>query len=97
MKRSGNQPYILGTSSNLMGICFILITGFKLTKSNEGTWADESAMAAAVMFLVSCIFSYISMRGGRNETRHETIADYLFLGGLFTLSASVLIFTTGML
>jgi hypothetical protein len=97
MKRSGNQPYILSTSSNLMGICFILITGFKLTKSNEGTMADEVSMAAAVMFLVSCIFSYMSMRGGKNEARHETIADYLFLGGLFTLSAAVLIFSTGMI
>jgi hypothetical protein len=49
------------------------------------------------MFLVSCIFSYMSMRGGKNEARHETIADYLFLGGLFTLSAAVLIFSTGMI
>lgn len=88
----GKQPHILNASSNLLGICFVLVTGLKLTKASDNTWADEVSLVAALALLSSCVLSYISMRSEHESTRFERIADYLFLFGLFTLFVAVLAF-----
>lgn len=88
----GKQPHILNAASNLLGICFVLITALKLTKAADVTWADEIAMFAAIALLGSCVLSYISLRNPRDDQRYEKIADYLFLSSLFALFIAVLIF-----
>lgn len=88
----GKQPHILNASSNLLGICFVLITGLKLSKASDNTFADEISLLAALCLLASCTLSYIAMRGTKNSQRCETIADYCFLIGLFSLFVAVLAF-----
>jgi hypothetical protein len=89
---NGKQPHILNASSNLLGICFVLVTGLKLTKASDNTWADEISLVAALALLSSCVISYLSMRSKRRAERYERVADYLFLFGLFTLSLAVVAF-----
>lgn len=89
---TGKQPHILNASSNLLGICFVLVTGLKLTKASDNTWADEISLMAAFALLSSCVLSYISMRSERKSRHCESFADYLFLFGLLSLFAAVLAF-----
>ncbi|TAH37793.1 MAG: hypothetical protein EYC62_00755 [Alphaproteobacteria bacterium] len=90
-------PHILNAASNLLGICFILITGIKLTARDVNTLADEITVFAAFCFLSSCILSYSAMRSERNSSRFEDFADHAFMLGLIILFIAVFIFAGGIL
>lgn len=80
------SSHILNTSSNLLGLCFIVLTSIKVLNLKDATIIDEIATLAIIMFMASCILSFISMR--RNEkssVRLEKLADIFFLSGLFLL------------
>ena len=89
-----NKPHILSTSANLMGICFVIITGLRITNRAAKTCADEICLGAAFCFLVSCFFSYLSLRSTK-ETKlpWEVWADYGFLAGITGLFVAVCILT----
>ena len=50
-------PHILNAASNLLGICFVLITGLKVSGASMGTPLDEIAIFTALLFVTSCILS----------------------------------------
>lgn len=87
MPSNNDKPsHILNTSSNLLGLCFIVLTSIKVLNLKDATIIDEIATLAIVMFMISCILSFLSMR--KNETsnnRLEKVADVFFLSGLFLL------------
>ena len=89
---SGKQPHILNASSSLLGICFVIVTGLKITGVSRHTLADETSLVAAAGFAASCVSSYASMRAGRNAMTYEQIADYLFFASLLLLFGAVLVF-----
>jgi hypothetical protein len=89
---TGKQPHILNASSNLVGICLVLVTGLKLTGASDHTLADEISVGSAFAFIISCVTSYLSMRIAKRASFYETIADYLFLLGMFTLFIAVTAF-----
>jgi hypothetical protein len=95
--KQGKQPYILNASCNLMGICFIVITGLKITNLSLATYADETSSFAALLFMVSCVMSYLSIRQEKYEQRYENIADGFFLGGMVLLFAAVIMFANNIL
>lgn len=94
--KHGQQPHILTTASNLLGICLILITGIKFTNANLTTYADEVATVASISFLISCLLSYVSLRTDdeKDEALLEKIADICFILGLLTLFGAVIMFST---
>lgn len=90
--RNDKSPHVLNASSNLLGLCFIVLTSIKVLNLRDATILDEIATLAIVMFMTSCILSFLSIRSeniNRNQ-RLEKIADVFFLSGLFMLFASAM-------
>jgi len=80
------SPHILSTSANLLGICFIVLTSLKKLNLADSSIIDEFAVAAVILFMTSCILSFISMRkGDAVSQRLEKTADFIFLSGLVVL------------
>ena len=78
------SPYILNTSSNLLGLCLIVMTSLKIANKSEAGFIDELTGLASVLLMGSCVLSFLSMRtlnAGRGD-RLESAADVVFIGGL---------------
>lgn len=86
-------PHILNASSNLLGICFIIITGLRLTNESSNTLVS---LFAALNFLAACVLSYLSIRIEKETIRLERWADYLFLIGMTSLFVAILAFSKGL-
>jgi hypothetical protein len=85
------ESHIIAASANLLGICFVIITGLKLTGVSGGTAADELCIAASVGFMVSCISAYLSLRTERDTRLLERVADVAFLLSMLSLFVAVLV------
>jgi len=92
-------PHILTASSNLLGICFLIVTSLKVLHLNGGTYMDELATIALVLFMASCIFSFLSIRSKNKKYTgiYETIADYIFLTGLMSLFLIAIFFVLNLI
>src|SRR5262249_43549330 len=83
------HPHILNAASNLLGICFVIIGALKLTSSNARSYADETAWAAAVMFLISIVASYCAIRSGDRLEWLTVAADASFFVAIFLLAIAM--------
>ncbi|MEO6316464.1 MAG: hypothetical protein ABIU63_05550 [Chitinophagaceae bacterium] len=93
-EQNEKSPHILNASSNLLGICFIVLTSLKLLNKSETTVIDEVTVVAIILFMASCILSFLSIRGvNKKSFFFEKSADILFLGGLFLLFITTLLFS----
>lgn len=50
----------------MLGICFVIITGFKLTGVSDGMLAEELCIATSVAFMTASIYAYLSLRTERD-------------------------------
>ncbi len=79
--------HILPTSSNLLGLCFVILSFIKFwTKGGIQTIIDDLVGCATILFLISSVLSYTSMRSKKKSDFFEKIADMVFLFGLFFLT-----------
>ena len=85
--KEDKSPHILNTSSNLLGICFLVLTYIKALKFSNETVIDSFTTFAIVFFMTSSLLSFLSMKSNsiKSSALYETIADYIFLAGLFFL------------
>lgn len=84
--KENRSPHILNTSANLLGFCFIVLTSVKVSKLEESSFIDEGASLAIVIFMSSCLLSFLAMRSKNvNSIKLERLADILFLCGLIVL------------
>ena len=92
--KKNTSPHILNTASNLLGICFIVLTSLKLLKIHRETLVDEFTAGAMILFMVSCILSFLSIKSkGASGDRYENVADMLFLIGLICLFVTTMLIT----
>ncbi len=87
------SPHILNSSSNLLGFCLVVLTSIKISKFTAATFIDEITGMAAMMLMISCILSFLSIRT-KNETRSEKLenmAGIFFLIGLISLAITIVI------
>jgi hypothetical protein len=88
------SPHILNASSNLLGLCFVVLTSLKIMKLSNGTVIDEITAATTILFMSSCILSFMSIRNSFSKGDVlEKIADIIFLTGLGTLFITILLFS----
>jgi hypothetical protein len=85
------HPHVLNAATNLLGICFIIIGGLKLTNQNARTYADEIAWAAAFFLIASIAASYFGVREGVEREWRVRVADWSFLIGIAALIVSMVI------
>lgn len=94
MKSKKKVSHILNTSATLLGLCFVVLTSLKVNKLNEGSVIDELTSFAIILFLASCVFSYLSIRStNQSIERFEKIADIVFLLGLLLLFVITMLIT----
>jgi hypothetical protein len=94
--KEGNEKssHILNASSNLLGICFILITSFRVLHLSSTTFFDELSVLALVLFMASCILSFLSIRSKSSKSvLYENIADGIFLSGLIVLFITTILYS----
>lgn len=90
--RNDKAPHILNASSNLLGLCFVVLTSLKFLKLDQRTYIDETVTVALVFFMLSCILSFLSIRGNiKAGGRIEALADYLFLSGMVVLFVTAIL------
>lgn len=81
------SKHILPASSNLLGLCFLILTLKKLWKANGvGQFIDKLDGVAILIFLTASFLSYASMRAARRGDLYEKLADMVFLAGLLLLA-----------
>src|SRR5438874_1725093 len=90
---NNKSQHILNASSNLLGLCFVVLTSLKLLNISHRTIIDELTGCAIVLFMASCFLSFLSIRGSRMGKRLEDVADYLFLTGIVLLFVTTLLFS----
>lgn len=91
---SGKNVHVMNVSSNLMAICFVVLTSLKILGKSNQTMIDEIAVVAIVLFMTSCCTSFLSIKiQSRRRLLLENIADIVFLSGLTLLFVTTLLFT----
>jgi hypothetical protein len=63
----------------------VVFTSLKSLRLDKNTLIDEFTAVAMVLFMTSCIFSFLSVRQPKKSLVFENIADYTCLAGLFIL------------
>ena len=94
--RNGNEKssHILNASSNLLGLCFVVLTSLKLLNISHKTVIDEITTLAIILFMGSCFLSFLSIRGNIGRSgRYENVADYLFISGIILLFLTTILFS----
>lgn len=88
------SPHILNASSNLLGICFILLTTLRILGKSQTTIIDEITFVAIVLFMASCLLSFLAIRKKTTQSQKlELIADIIFLAGLSLLFITTILFS----
>jgi len=84
-------PHILNASTNLLGICFVIVTGLRLASADARSWADEIVWLAALLLFTSAVSAYLAIRNHGVRKWQVALADWTFLGGISTLAMAVVI------
>jgi hypothetical protein len=74
--------HILPTSSNLLGICFLIFSIVRSSEMQDKTLLDDLCLVAVLLFMITSLLSYISIRSTKNQDKYERCADAIFIGAL---------------
>lgn len=84
--KNNMSNHILPTSSNLLGLCFVILNFIKLSKIADETIIDEVSAVSIVFFFISSLLSYVSIRSKSASESYEKTAEIIFLVGLLLLA-----------
>lgn len=78
--------HILPVSATMVGVCMTVITVMQLAPKNSvSSWADKLLAISSLLFLVSTMLSYLSLRTIKDSSRIEVMADRLFILGMIMM------------
>ena len=83
-ERARFGSHIMTVSSTMAGVCLGLITLFKVTQTGGVTACDEVLSIASCIFMISCLFCYLSIRRGEDR-KLEFIAEILMIVALLIM------------
>ena len=78
----------------MVGVCMTVISISKIAHTHPGHILYGTLAIDSVLFLLSALLSFLSLRSGRSAMRYERWAEILFLAalGLVALASVVLAF-----
>lgn len=93
------SPHILNTSSNLLGFCLIVLTSIRISKSGSATIIDDITGIAAILLVISCLLSFLSMRTKKElcSEKLESVADIVFLVALVCIALTIVLVSFNLL
>ncbi|WP_431198565.1 hypothetical protein ACRQ5D_28840 [Mucilaginibacter sp. P25] len=68
MTRNDKSPHILNAASNLLGLCFVVLTSLKFLKMSDRTYIDENSNHSTC-FLYAKLYTVFSVYPGKYKTR----------------------------
>lgn len=84
---AGLSAHILPASATMIGVCMTVLSIGQLRAAGETRWLTDKLLAVdALMFLVSALLSFMSMRSKRGSARLESKAELAFMAGLGLLA-----------
>jgi hypothetical protein len=88
-------PHILGTATNLLGFCLLVITSLHIGDKTRNSFIDEISSIIALLLTASCIFSFVSIRlpSVKAVNYLEKTADILFVIALVGIFFIILYLT----
>lgn len=92
---NNTSQHILAAAANLLGFCLFVITALHISNYEEESKIDEMTSLVALLLILSCLFSFISLRtlDPVRGKRCESLADYLFITSLFGIIFIILLIT----
>jgi hypothetical protein len=95
---NNNSPHILNTSSNLLGLCFIVLTSIHVLNLKHTTIIDELTAATIFFLMISSLLSFLSLQSkSKRGSVYEKYAGKFFLGGLLLMFAIILMIVFGII
>ena len=89
---SGLSAHILPTSATMIGVCMTVLSIGHLGAAGELRMVVDKLLAVdALVFLVSALLSFMSMRSCRFGARYEARAELIFITGLGLLALGAVI------
>jgi hypothetical protein len=89
-ERGKASHHLFGAACSLFGLCFILINIINHFGIPDETILDKLAAVAALLFLASGVFSYVSLRITGKGFLYDRMAEIFFGGGILFLGAVAL-------
>ena len=86
--------HILPTSATMVGACITVISIVKSLHPDLANYVIDKALAIdSVLFMLSALLSFSSIRGGRSSAALERWAEIVFLMGLASMTLITLLFS----
>lgn len=89
--------HIFSVSAAMVGVCLTVVGIVRLIAgmTRIETLADDGLALGALLFLGSCLLSYVALRGRSRKRSYtlERVADMLFLTGLSLLAIVAVVIT----
>lgn len=97
MKNSSTNDlshHILPNSATMVGVCIMVISIVKSMPSDMVSYLIDKALAIdSVLFLISALFSFLSIRLERSTLSLERWAEVIFILGLVSMTIIAVIFS----
>lgn len=92
---NNTSQHILGSTTNLIGFCLIIITSVHLNNNGRGYLFDEFTCVITLMLTFSAVFSFLSIKtqNAALENRLENIANNIFICSLIGIFLIAVIIT----
>ena len=94
----GHSSHLLTTSSNLLGLCFIVLTSLHVLHLAQASIIDEFTAVAIVLLMASSLLSFLALRSKtKRGLFYEKVADGFFLCGLISVFITTMLIAFGVI